>query len=97
MFPLNHFVSKVDITFSPEPESNARTKALIAELMANGVAAAEIKEFNLEINCDRRTEKFCKTGGALDNFIKLIDRGSNYLTSLQCATSEPFSPQVPWC
>jgi hypothetical protein len=86
LFPLNPFVSKVDITFSPVPESNARTKTLIAELMTNGVAAAEIEEFNLELDCNYRMEGICKTGVALDDFTKLIDRGNDYLRSLKRVT-----------
>lgn len=87
-FPLNPFVSKVDMTFSPVPESNARTKTLIAEFMTNDIAAAGIEEFGLELECDPDTEtrRFCKTGDALDDFIKLIDRGNNYLRSLKRAT-----------
>jgi len=76
----------VDITFSPVPESNARTKTLIAELMTNGISAAGIEEFNLEIDCDPRLEGVCKTGDALDDFIKLIDRGSDHLRSLKRVT-----------
>lgn len=73
----------MDITFSPVPESNARTKKLIAELMANDVAAAGIEEFNLELECDHRAEKSCKTGDALDDFIELINRGGDYLKLLK--------------
>jgi len=76
----------VDITFSPAPESNARAKNIIAELMTNGVAAAGIAEFDLELECDHHTEKYCKTGDALDDFTKLIARGSNYLRSLKRIT-----------
>lgn len=86
LFPLNPFVSKVDVTFSPVPESNARTKKFIAELMTNGVAAARIEEFNLELECDHRTGKTCKTGDALDDFIKLINRGSDHLRVLKRIT-----------
>ena len=68
------------------PESNARTKKFIAELMTNDAAAAGIEEFNLELECDHHTEKFCETGDALDDFIKLIDRGSDYLRSLKRTT-----------
>jgi len=67
------------------PDSNARAKKSIAELMMDDVAAAGIEEFNLELECDR-TEKTCKTGDALDDFIKLIDRGSDYLRLLKRIT-----------
>ena len=68
------------------PESNAHAKKLIAELMTNGVAAAGIAEFELELECDHPTEEHCKTGDAFGDFIKLIDRGSNYLSSLKRIT-----------
>jgi len=54
--------------------------------MTNSIAAAGIEEFNLEIDCDPRLEGVCKTGDALDDFIKLIDRGSDYLRSLKRVT-----------
>jgi len=76
----------VDITFSPVPETNTLSKTLIAEFMGNGVAAAGIKEFSLDIDCDSGIEDVCKTGDALDDFVKLIDHGSDYLRSLKRVT-----------
>ena len=54
--------------------------------MGNGVAAAGIKEFSLDIDCDSGIEDVCKTGDALDDFVKLIDHGSDYLRSLKRVT-----------
>lgn len=76
----------MDITFSPVPETNTLSKTLIAEFMGNGVAAAGIKEFSLDIDCDSGIEDVCKTGDALDDFVKLIDHGSDYLRSLKRVT-----------
>ena len=76
----------MEIAFSPVPETNTLSKTLIAEFMANGVAAAGIKEFNLHIDCDSSTEDACKTGDALDDFVKLIDHGSDYLRTLKRVT-----------
>ena len=64
-------------------ESNARVKKLIAEFARNGAAAAEIEEFDLKLDCDRRMEDVCKTGDALDDFVELTNRGSGYLNSLK--------------
>ena len=77
----------MEIKFSPLPKSNAHAKALIAEYMTNSVAAAEIEEFNLEFDCDGDPiEDTCEPGDALDDFIKLIGCGSDYLRSLRRVT-----------
>ena len=55
--------------------------------MTNSVAAAEIEEFNLEFDCDGDPiEDTCEPGDALDDFIKLIGCGSDYLRSLRRVT-----------
>ena len=86
LFPLNPFAKKVDIMFSPVPETNALSKILITEFMVDGVTAAGIEEFSLEIDCDSGIEDVCKTGDALDDFVKLINRGSDHLRSLKRVT-----------
>jgi hypothetical protein len=82
MLPMNPYVKDVELTLCGVSEEQEQSRLLIAELMANEVAAANIETLSIKYSCIVRGGRDCRCSDSLGTFVELIDRGGSYLKAL---------------
>ena len=86
MLPVNPYAKNVKLTLCGAPEEQEQSRLLIAELMTNEVAAANVEAFDIGyFYCVDDDDGGCGCGDMLGTFVELIDRGGSYLKALKRA------------